>query len=539
MLKLLIADDEKMICSLIAGLLDWNALGYEIIGMAYTGIDAYEMIIRNHPDVIISDIRMPGYDGLELIKKTREAKVEAEFVMISGFKQFEYAQNAMKYGVKYYLLKPIEEEKLLEIGMEIQKNIQQKKEHQLYEQNLELEIKETKDKMKKRFLTSMFFGVDREKEEEVSDRNEINAEYSTCFREGIFQAIFMKVDTMENEEENTQGILIGIRKRVERLSEVCEECITVDTHSGTITLVNYRSDRQELVQKEIEELYEKVSRYVSQFEGFSVVAGIGKRMYSFLESRKCLETAADAIKYRIRIPNTSIIYYEAYPFVSYEMEQIMTAARKQDYVAKVAAGDAEGAADCLTDIIRKIRFQSEQYSPVLFFDILILHIDLLTEYCRKNQFYSEEYAIRLKKWNMQVDNLCTEKQLLDVTKEFIKETLEGIEIKKREKDIRPIRLIKKYIEEHYMEEINLNQLAELVDMNASYLSSIFKKETGMTYSEYLIHCRTEQASRLLVETNMSVHEIAHSCGYSDARYFSKQYMKQIGLKPSEYRKLYS
>ena len=127
MLKVVIADDEKMICSLISQLLDWKALDIEIVGMAYTGIDAFEMIITKEPDIVISDIRMPGYDGLELIKRIKEAGIEAEFVMISGFKQFEYAQNAMKYGVKYYLLKPIEEEKLLEIIQEIKETIQKRK----------------------------------------------------------------------------------------------------------------------------------------------------------------------------------------------------------------------------------------------------------------------------------------------------------------------------------------------------------------------------------------------------------------------------
>lgn len=115
MLKVVIVDDEKMICSLISQLLDWEELGAKIVGMAYTGTEALEMIQEQRPDIIISDIRMPGYDGLELIKRTKEAGIESEFVMISGFKQFEYAQNAMKYGVKYYLLKPIEEDKLTEI----------------------------------------------------------------------------------------------------------------------------------------------------------------------------------------------------------------------------------------------------------------------------------------------------------------------------------------------------------------------------------------------------------------------------------------
>ena len=129
--------------------------------------------------------------------------------------------------------------------------------------------------------------------------------------------------------------------------------------------------------------------------------------------------------------------------------------------------------------------------------------------------------------------------LLEETKEFISFVIEHITKEKREKDIKPIRIIKKYIEENYMQEINLGQLAQMVDMNASYLSSIFKKETGMTYSEYLVSCRIEQACKMLVETNKSINDIALKSGYQNARYFSKQFTKQIGLKPSEYRKLYS
>lgn len=109
MLKVLITDDEQMICNLIANILDWEDMGFQIIGMANTGTDAFDIIQKEKPDVVISDIRMPGYDGIQLIQKTAEAGIQAVFVMISGYKQFEYAQNAMKYGVKYYLLKPISE----------------------------------------------------------------------------------------------------------------------------------------------------------------------------------------------------------------------------------------------------------------------------------------------------------------------------------------------------------------------------------------------------------------------------------------------
>lgn len=310
-------------------------------------------------------------------------------------------------------------------------------------------------------------------------------------------------------------------------------------HSGIITLVNYKFEQEALVRKKIEEMYEEIKKYIDRFEGFSVVLGVGRKMDHFLESNLCLKTAIDAIKYRIRISNTNIIYLENYQFEPYDIDKIVTEGKKQAYLSKVVSGDIRGAQECLAATLREIRYSGGSYSPILFFDILIAYVDLLTDYCKQQDLYSEEYERNLKKWNVSTDNIRSEKMLLAVTEELIRETLEYAAEEKKSKDIKPIREIKKYIEENYMEEISLGQLAELVDMNASYLSSVFKKETGMTYSEYLILCRVKQASRLLVETNLSIGEIAHQSGYQDARYFSKQFSKQVGLKPSEYRKLYS
>lgn len=166
-------------------------------------------------------------------------------------------------------------------------------------------------------------------------------------------------------------------------------------------------------------------------------------------------------------------------------------------------------------------------------------METLTDYCKKKNFYDEKYVEGLKQWNTKIDNGYSEKMLIDETKNFINFAVSHIIEEKKEKDIKPIRIVKKYIEENFMQEINLGQLAQLVDMNSSYLSSIFKKETGMTYSEYLVCCRIEKACKMLVETNMSINDVALQSGYQDSRYFSKQFAKQIGLKPSEYRKLYS
>lgn len=538
MLKMIISDDEKMICLLISQLLDWENLGIEIVGMAYTGIEAYEMIKEKKPDIVISDIRMPGYDGLELIKKIKEDKIETEFVMISGFKQFEYAQRAMKYGVKYYLLKPIEEEKLLEIVLEIKEAIQEKRAHDVYENKLILEVKETRDKMKKRFLTSILSQQNMQ-ETEAADHRIINTEYKTSFQEGIYQAVFVKLDTEGEVEDSNNSLIDKVEKKITILEEVCEEYITTRVHSGVITLMNYKEDQENIIHQKIEELYDEIKKDVDKFKEFFVFLGVGKKSNRFVDARICMQTAVDAIKYRISISNTGIIYYDNYSFKKYDIEKIITASKKQNYLSKIETGDIEAAEECLVTTLREVKFCGESYSPVLFFDILVTYVDILTDYCKKQGFYDEKYIDGLKQWNIKIDNGYSEKMLLEETKEFISFVIEHITKEKREKDIKPIRIIKKYIEESYMQEINLGQLAQMVDMNTSYLSSIFKKETGMTYSEYLVSCRIEQACKMLVETNKSINDIALKSGYQNARYFSKQFTKQIGLKPSEYRKLYS
>lgn len=300
MLKVIIADDEKMICLLISQLLDWKELDFEIAGMAYTGIDAYQMIVEHRPDLVITDIRMPGYDGIELIKKVKEAGIQTEFIMISGFKQFEYAQNAMKYGVKYYLLKPIEEDKLLEIVQEIRQDIYDRIKHRMYESNLETEVKETRDKMKKRFLTSILPRKNGRDSDVGIDREMVNDEYKTQFQDGVFQAIVVKLDTEYQPEDGNQLVIDEIEKRVADLEAICEEQISVNMHSGTIALLNYRIEQKEAVYGQLREMYAGIREYISQFQGFTVVLGIGEKRSQFFDAQICLKTAIDAVKYRIR-----------------------------------------------------------------------------------------------------------------------------------------------------------------------------------------------------------------------------------------------
>ena len=112
MIRVIVADDEYKVCQLICQLIDWEGLGMRLIGTASNGLEALQMIEAEKPDLVLTDIRMPGFDGMELLKRARTVKADMEFIIISGYSHFEYAQTAIRYGVSDYILKPVNKETL-------------------------------------------------------------------------------------------------------------------------------------------------------------------------------------------------------------------------------------------------------------------------------------------------------------------------------------------------------------------------------------------------------------------------------------------
>ena len=139
MIKVIIADDEKRICTLITKLIDWDNLDMTLVGTANNGIETLELIKKEKPEIVITDIRMPGYDGLDMIERAKKINKDLEFIIISGYSHFEYAKKAISYGVKDYLLKPINKEELFTTLLRVKEDILKKKDYK----NLESEYKDS------------------------------------------------------------------------------------------------------------------------------------------------------------------------------------------------------------------------------------------------------------------------------------------------------------------------------------------------------------------------------------------------------------
>jgi len=196
MIKAIIADDEIRVCQLIKNLINWDVIGIEIVGEADNGITAYDLICNKNPDIVITDIRMPGLDGLALIKKVRETKPKTSFIIISGHKHFEYAQNAVKYGVEEYLLKPINKEELTNILIKLRDRLLENSERLEDDKKIKTQLASSTDKLRKQLLANVMVDSDVLI---IEDLEKINTEYQFSFKSGCFQAIALKLDKRNNE----------------------------------------------------------------------------------------------------------------------------------------------------------------------------------------------------------------------------------------------------------------------------------------------------------------------------------------------------
>ena len=248
MLKVMIADDEERICQLIEALIDCDALHMEVIGVAHNGLEACDLVKKLRPDILITDIRMPGYSGLELIENIKASEENLEIIIISGYAHFAYAQTAIKFGVGDYLLKPINKEELTgtlqKLGKRIRESRRRAEDHQRIQQKSEADIR--------LFRTNL---LNRLTEEHIWEPSleELREKYHLQVREGIFQGFMVKVDCEDEEKIGRAGMDIILDKVQSllgnSLSSRCEEIVMGAKGSSCIGILNYESEKTEEVRK--------------------------------------------------------------------------------------------------------------------------------------------------------------------------------------------------------------------------------------------------------------------------------------------------
>ncbi len=528
MLRVMIADDEERICKLITALVEWEALELQLAGIARNGPEAIALAQELEPDILITDIRMPGLSGLDLIEQVKKLRPEVEIVIISGYAHFEYAQTAIKFGVGDYLLKPVDQEELNTTLRKFKERILEKQ--AAAEGNGPLFRKSENDL--RRLRTGLIRQLLLQKGERLS-LEILREEYYLQVEPGLFQAAWLKFDG--RPEALTEAGLYGLMKKAESILESglrsrCTELAFGRNGSSCVGILNYGNGKREEVRRGLKDCLNQLKAQQALYGPVQVTLAAGRAVGSPEELEDSVYEASMIVKERLVKGSGRIL--DRMPEASFLHEQRLLEKylRKVIHAAEVmSVTEASGAVSELENAVKTVR-------DVRGYEILELIHSAASLFL--SHLESRNRTELLQEFDERCEWCGSAEELFVLLKALLEEQIGEVR-KKHEQDAdRPVRQAKEYIQNHFSEPVTLEEVSGYVGLNPAYFSVLFKKTEGEGFAKYLIHLRMEQAKILLRETNEPVAAVCRRVGYNDVKHFTRTFEKATGVRPSTYRKLY-
>lgn len=522
--KVLIVDDEYFIGKLIYKLVDWDIKHLECVNILDNGEDAIDYIRNNTPDIVITDIRMPGISGLDLIRETRDTSNKIQYIIISGYREFEYAREAMKYGIDHYVLKPINKDDLSEALDDVIKILGEIENKEAREKRLIETVENSKKIIKSSIL------------KDIIENNDYDNSIFLNKDSRLFRAINIKLDYENIDQVYKRQDSITVSKVVDIVNKILEanvgEVIGCNKEFMNIFfLFNYSIEDAKSIGSILNTILSKINEYLIGFERYRATIGVGNEKSELNDIKISINEARYTIEKRLRIGINRVIYFEDLNRVNLSNEYVDIMNEYNDELKRsMESFDIEKIKYILSEIFRKI---SDGQNEDMVYQIYDRIYGLFKDY--NDEKIEEEYRDILSFLN----SCCNLSDCKKVILKYVLDCLEYIKSKSEGQVLKPIRTMISYIKDNYREKITIEDMAEIVDLNPIYLGSLFKKEIGLNFSSYLIKVRMDAAKSLLIETNYTIAAIGSEVGYKDTRYFSQLFEKTVGIKPALYRKIHS
>lgn len=471
MYKVFLVDDEELVIKSLKASVNWNEYGFEVIGFALDASEAYVKILELKPDIVFTDVRMPGSSGLELIKNIKERDMNTIFIVVSGYAEFAYAQKAMNYGALGYCLKPFDDIEIITFLKKAKSIIDATKKAKHIQL---MDLIEENDKQSQNTIKDIL----SESDLTIGPKDKVNILVSIGKKKLIFY-----------EKYNILTLKVGYEKYAYFTSESELNCI-----------------RKRISQKP---------------EG---VKGIG--LSKTIDNISLIKTALHqaevaAYSYFTAIGNNKVIFEEK----SEGIEKLGTMKSLEESINR----------NDIPNTVKALESAMEQFDKgqLNMKHALIIYNNIMVFLSRLKNTEFEDYIYNFDKLaavfsdvkNM-LDNL--KQFLLDELN--IKYEYSPPRILNQ-----TFKAILNYINENYCKDISAQSISKDFNVNSNYFSQLFRKELGIAFTEYLTKLRMEYACKLLKTTDIPVSEISEQVGYNDYFYFSRVFKKVIGKSPSTYR----
>ena len=532
-IKVFLVEDEMVIRNGIVKSINWEKEGYRLVGEASDGELAYPMILKEKPDILLTDIKMPFMDGLELSRLVKQELPDTKILIFSGYDEFEYAKEAIRIGVTEYLLKPVSSEQLLEVMRRISKQIEQDREEREILRQYQEDMKENVERERQNFFSHVIRG-----EVSIGEAVKHGKKYGMDLSAGFYSIILIKIFSTPEENIVSEHIWKICEKIETKVDEIPYAYYFQRGIDGWVFLLTAESKEQmEERQKNLCDCLAEIMKNERKVEYFG---GIGKPVERIRNLGQSFRDAERIFAERFtRQSNQFLSGFEkmdVYKDDEFQIKDLGDVGKSREMIEKFLNNGTKEELEEFMDTYF-IRMKEDKLQSTLMRQYIIMDIYIvIMSFCEKIDAVNHDYQQETEKLKSTIQNMNSVSEIRAYITYMLNQAIELRDSisKKRYADI--IKAAEKMISEHYMsEEISLNSVADSVGMSPSYFSSVFSKESGKTFVEFLTETRMEKAKELLMCSALKTSEIGYEVGYKDPHYFSYIFKKTQGCSPKDYR----
>lgn len=537
MLKVVIIDDEVLARVGIKSMIDWADADCEVAGDADNGESGLELIKKVKPDIVITDIKMPVMNGLELIEKVKSETCDIKFIVLSGYEEFNLVKQAMKLGAEEYLIKLDIDPQIL---LSTVKTVAQKISREILDKNeqnkLKMHLNQNKQVLIEEFFKKLIGKL-------ITSKNDL---YDTVKYLGIEldeKRLCTAVITARNnknseryvKKEDIELFDFYVMNISEEISNDYFKSYVVRTEPGYYSIifsVDEATDRKQY-KENVEKMSLRLIEMLYKYVGINVSVGISNLHKGFFELEKAYNEGVEASEYSFFVGLGTVIFYSDVSFKNEAQNTINIQSYRNEMLKALELKDI-GMIETVFDKIAGV-FKDGRINRGQAYDLCYQIVYALSETVKsKNDILSG--AIENDK--SLYENVSKNSTLPEMT-ELMSNLKDAIctFLSRREdidNNVRLVNAAKKYINENYTKDLTLNDVAAALNISHCYFSTLFKNIAGVNFVDFVTGVKINHARKLLLEGDYKIYEIARMLGYENAYYFSRVFKKVTGMTPSEY-----
>lgn len=518
--KVFFVEDEIITREGIRDNVDWRGSGFEFCGEAADGEMALPLLRSAQPDVLITDIKMPFMDGLQLSKIVRERMPWVKIIILSGHDEFEYAQKAISLGVTDYLLKPVTVQKLETVLQKLASQLDQERKEQEELKRLQEQIEENQAVLRERFLFKLLVGA-ISPAEAVEKGQMLGLDLIARH----YLVVIIKLELGDRTEQYDHDEYLQVQDSLIELAERNPDIFVVKRDWGDIILI-VKGNTPEYIEEECGLLLEEIRRTVAGTR-YRLNIGVGASKERIADIN---QSFVDALMH-IQNPVHASLPGLNQPIERRELLKLDNTA-VENYLRCGVRDDFDIFFNAYLHPLGDTALNSILIKNYIFMDVILSTARLINELGGE----IEKIVPELSSIDRILTDIKSVEQLREQAYKIVSAGLAYRDSQPNNQHVQLIRQAREYIEQHYTNpDLSLNDVAAHVNLSASHFSVVFSQETCQTFKEYLTEIRMTKARELLRMTALRSADIAYKVGYNDPHYFSSVFKKHTGLSPIEFR----